>query len=344
MSFIDLSSDTATRPTTGMRAFMAQAEVGDEQRREDPTVNALQELVAELTGKEAALFLPSGTMCNAIAFTVHCRRGEAVILDRQSHPNTAEGGGPAFHAGVLLRTVDGERGVFTPEQVRAEVTAAGTHTSKTVMVSVENTTNRGGGKIWPLDRLKEIRAVADETGMVVHMDGARLMNAVIGSGQPATAFAEHADTLWIDLSKGLGAPVGAVLAGSAAFIEEARRLKHIFGGAMRQAGIIAAAGLYAFEHHVERLAEDHANAKLLEEGLATVPNVRLVAGPVETNIVFFDISATGKASSQICAELEERGVRMANYPDPRTIRAVTHHDVSRDDCARTIEVVREVCA
>ena len=344
MSFIDLSSDTATRPTEGMRAFMARAEVGDEQRREDPTVNALEELAAEMTGKEAALFLPSGTMCNMIALTVQCRRGDAVVVDRGSHVNTAEAGGPAIHAGVLLRTIEGERGVFTPEQVRAEVTAAGTHTSRTAMVSVENSTNRGGGKIWPLERLAEIRAVADETGMVVHMDGARLMNAVIGSGHTAAEFGRHVDTLWIDLSKGLGAPVGAVLAGSQAFIDEARRYKHIFGGAMRQAGIIAAAGLYAFEHHVERLAEDHENCRLLEAGLAEISTIDLVRGPVETNILFIDVARTGKTSGQVCEELEAKGVRMAAYPDPRTIRAVTHHDVTRADCERAVAIVREVCA
>ncbi len=344
VELINLSSDTATKPTDGMRAFMARAEVGDEQRREDPTVNALQDLVAEMTGKEAALFLPSGTMCNMIALTVQCRRGDAVVVDRGSHVNTAEAGGPAIHAGVLLRTIDGDRGVFTPDQIRDEVTPAGTHTSRTAMVSVENTTNRGGGKIWSLERLAEIRAVAAETGMVVHMDGARLMNAVVGGGHTAAEFAGYADTVWIDLSKGLGAPVGAVLAGTADFIEEARRYKHIFGGAMRQAGVIAAAGLYAFEHHVERLAEDHENCRVLEAGLAQIPTVDLVRGPVETNILFLDVSRTGKSSGQVCEELEAKGVRMSAYPDPRTVRAVTHLDVTRADCERAVDLVREVCA
>ena len=344
LGFIDLSSDTATRPSEGMRAFMARAEVGDEQRREDPTVNALQELVAEMTGKEAALFLPSGTMCNIIALAVQCRRGDAVIVDRGCHVNTAEAGGPAVHAGVLLRTIDSARGILTPDDVRAEVTPEGTHTSRTAMVSVENTTNRGGGAIWPLGRLAEIRAVADETGMIVHMDGARLMNAVVASGHTAAEFGAHVDTLWIDLSKGLGAPVGAVLAGSRAFIDEARLYKHRLGGAMRQAGVIAAAGLYAFEHNVERLAEDHENCRLLEAGLAEIPTVDLARGPVETNILFFDVSRTGRSSGQVCEELETKGVRMSAYPDPRTIRAVTHMDVTRAECERAVEIVREVCA
>ncbi|MDQ2683096.1 MAG: threonine aldolase family protein, partial [Chloroflexota bacterium] len=265
---IDLSSDTATRPSAGMRAAMANAEVGDEQRREDPTVNALQELVADLTGKEAGLFLPSGTMGNVIALAVHCRRGDSVIADKYCHISTAEGGSSAFIAQVMLRPVIGERGIFTPDQVRAELSNEGTHTSKTRLISVENTTNRGGGKVWTLDELAAIRAVADEAGMLVHMDGARLMNAVIAGGYTARDAARYVDSVWVDLSKGLGAPVGAVLCGTTAFIEEARLLKHRLGGAMRQAGIIAAAGIYAFEHNVERLAEDHENAKLLEAGIA----------------------------------------------------------------------------
>lgn len=341
---IDLSSDTATRPSQGMREFMAKAPVGDEQRREDPTVNALQAMVAELTGKAAALFLPSGTMCNAIAFTVLTQRGEAVILDRESHPNTSEAGGPAVLAGVLLRTVDGAGGVFTEEQVLREVAAGGTHVSRTAMISVENSTNRGGGKVWPVERLAALRGIADAHGMVLHMDGARLMNAVIASGVTAKAFASHVDTVWIDLSKGLGAPVGAVLAGDAAFIEKARLLKHRFGGAMRQAGVIAAAGLYAFEHNVERLAEDHANAKLLEEGLSAIPGITMVNGPVETNIVFFDVTKTGLTSGEVARRIEADGVRMGPYLYGDVMRAVTHLDVSRADCVTAVEAVRSAVA
>jgi threonine aldolase len=323
---------------------MARAEVGDEQRREDPTVNALQDLVAELTGKEAGLFLPSGTMGNAIAPAVHCRRGDSIVVDRFSHISTAEGGGSAFIAQVMLRQVVGERGIFTPEQLIAEVSPEGTHTSPTTLVSVENTTNRGGGKVWPLDALAGIRRVADQHGMRVHMDGARLMNAVVAGGYTASDAASHVDSVWVDLSKGLGAPVGAVLCGTRDFIEEARLLKHRLGGAMRQAGVIAAAGLFAFEHNVERLVEDHANAKLLEEGIGNVPGIELVYGPVETNIVFFDVSGTGKTAGQICSELEENGVRMAQYPDATKIRAVTHLDVSRHQCERAISTLRAIVA
>ena len=327
-----------------MLAAMARAEVGDEQRREDPTVNALQDLVAELTGKEAGLFLPSGTMCNVIAPAVHCRRGDSVVLDRFSHISTAEGGSSAFIAQVMLRQVVGERGVFTAEQLLAELSSEGTHTSPTRLVSVENTTNRGGGKVWPLDALAPIRRAADEHGLKVHMDGARLMNAVVAGGYTAHDAASYADSVWVDLSKGLGAPVGAVLCGTRAFIQEARLLKHRLGGAMRQAGVIAAAGLYAFEHNVERLTEDHANASLLEEGIGNIPGIALVYGPVETNIVFFDVSGTGRPANEICAALEAEGVRMAQYPDATKIRAVTHLDVSRKQCERAVSVLRSVVA
>jgi threonine aldolase len=341
---IDLSSDTATRPSQGMREFMAKAPVGDEQRREDPTVNQLQELVAELTGKEGALFLPSGTMCNAIAFTVHCDRGDAVILDKWAHPNIAEGGGPALLAGAMIRAMDGVRGVFTAEQARVEVSSRGTHTVKTALVSVENTTNRGGGRCWPLENLAELRALCDEHGMAFHMDGARLMNAVIATGNSARDYASYVDTVWIDLSKGLGAPVGAVLAGPRDFIEEARLYKHRFGGAMRQAGVVAAAGLYAFEHNVERLAEDHANARLIEAGLQTIPGIRTVQGPVETNIVLFDVAESGKTAQEVERSLEAQGVRMSPYILPTWIRAVTHLDVSREECERAVEALRKAVA
>jgi threonine aldolase len=339
---IDLSSDTATKPSEGMRQAMARAEVGDEQRREDPTVNALQDLVAELTGKDAGLFLPSGTMCNVIALAVHCHRGDSVVLDRFCHISTAEGASSAFVAQVMLRQVYGERGIFTPDQIRAELSANGTHTSPTTLISVENTTNRGGGKVWPLDALAAVRALADEQGMLVHMDGARLMNAVVAGGYTAADAGSHADSVWVDLSKGLGAPVGAVLCGTTEFIEEARLLKHRIGGAMRQAGVIAAAGLYAFEHNVERLAEDHQNAKLLEAGIAEIPGLEPVFGPVETNIVFFDVSQSGKSAIDICAELEREGVQMSQYPDPTKIRAVTHLDVSRADCEQAVTALRKV--
>jgi len=340
---IDLSSDTATRPTAAMRRFMAEAAVGDEQRREDPTVNELQAMAAALLGKEAALFLPSGTMCNAIAFCLNAGRGEAVVLDRWAHPNLYEGGGPAWLAQVMLRPVEAPRGVFGAELVRPLLHAGDTHTARTAMISVENTTNHGGGKIWPLATLAELRGLADEHGMTLHMDGARLLNAAVASGVPAATFAGYADSVWLDLSKGLGAPVGAVLAGSGEFVERARRLKHLFGGAMRQAGIIAAAGVYALRHHVERLAEDHANARLLAAGLAAIPGVRLLHDPIETNIVFFDVAGAGTTAAEVERGIEALGVRMGEGAGT-TIRAVTHLDVSPEGCERAVAAVRAVCA
>ena len=340
---IDLSSDTQTKPSAAMREFMATAPVGDEQLREDPSVNRLQEMAATLTGKEAALFLPSGTMCNAIAFCLNANRGEAVILDKDAHPNQSEAGGPAWLANVMLRPVAGPRGIFSVDQVRPWINNGSTHASRTAFISIENTTNRGGGAIWPLERLAELRALADEHGMRLHMDGARLLNAVVASGIPAATYASYVDSVWIDLSKGLGAPVGAVLAGSREFIERARLLKHMLGGAMRQAGVIAAAGIFAFEHNIERLAEDHANARFLAEGLASIPGVRLVYDTVPTNILFFDVSETGMTPQEVERGINALGVRMGGgYDGAKVIRAVTHLDVSRDDCSRAIEAVREV--
>lgn len=340
---IDLSSDTATRPTEAMRQAMATAPVGDDQNREDPTVNRLQDHVAELTGKEAALFLPSGTMCNAIAFTVHCRRGDAVILDRFAHPTLSEAGGPAVLANVLLNTIDTPRGMFTADQVVALLSQGGTHASRTSLISIENTTNMGGGAVWSPDELARIGALARQHGVAVHMDGARLMNAVVASGNSPRDFARDVDSVWIDLSKGLGAPIGAVLAGSSAFIEEARRYKHMFGGAMRQAGIVAAAGVYAFEHHVDRLAEDHANARLLAEGLATIPGVSLTYDTIDTNIVFFNIEGTGLSAKAFNEGLQAQGVRMGAWnPAGSLVRAVTHLDVTREDCERAVEASRKV--
>ncbi len=337
---IDFRSDTLTKPSAEMRRVMAEAEVGDEQYGEDPTVNRLQELAAELTGKDAALFVPSGTMCNAIAYAVHCRPGDAVFLERRAHPNIAEGGGPALFASAMMRSIDGERGVFTAEQVRPFVSSRGTHTSKSALVSVENTSNQGGGKIWPLEVLAGLRALCDETGMKLHMDGARLMNASVGSDTPVSVIASFPDTVWIDLSKGLGAPVGAVLAGPADFIEEGRLWKHRLGGAMRQAGIIAAAGIYAFEHNVDRLAEDHENAKFLAEGLGNIAGIELLRAPIETNIVIFSVANTGMTAPEFAKVMrDEHGVAMSPYIDPLTIRAVTHMDVDREDCAKGIAAV-----
>ncbi|HEX5166250.1 MAG TPA: GntG family PLP-dependent aldolase [Thermomicrobiales bacterium] len=337
---IDLSSDTATKPSREMRAFMADAEVGDEQRREDPTVNLLQEMVAELFGKEEALFLPSGTMCNAIAIKVHTRMGDEMILHRDAHPYTSEGGGPAALAGISCRLLDGPRGMYTAEQVVDAISPENPHSARSRLVSIENTTNAGTGKVWPLEAIHAIAAVAHERGLKTHMDGARLMNAVVASGIPAKDFVAEMDTAWVDLSKGLGCPVGGVLAGTHEDMALARRYKHLYGGAMRQAGIIAAAGVYALRHNVERMAEDHANAKLLAQGLAEIPGIQIKVDDIETNIVHFDVSETGRTGAEVNEAITSRGARMGGGSGPR-MRAVTHLDVSRADIERTVEIMRD---
>jgi len=335
---VNLYSDTQTRPTEGMRRAIAAAEVADEQRGLDPTVNALQERVAELLGHEAGLFLPSGTMCNAIALRLHIRPGgDAVLLDRTAHPMVAEAGGPTALSGAFPQPLDGDGGIFTAQQVEAALAAPGDrYAPRSRLVSVEQTTNMGGGRVWPLATVREVLAVARRHGLRAHLDGARLLNAVVASGVSAADYASGFDTAWLDFTKGLGAPVGAVLAGSRELIDEAWRYKQMWGGAMRQAGIVAAGGLYALDHHVERLAEDHAHARVLAEGLAAIPGVEIDAARVETNIVIFAVpDAAGLA-----AGLEEAGVE-ASRLDSRRVRMVTHLDVDRAGVERALGAVRD---
>jgi threonine aldolase len=341
MQTVNLFSDTQTRPTEGMRRAMYEAEVGDEQRLLDPTVNALQERVAGLLGHEAALYLPSGTMCNAIAFRLHIRPGgDEVLLDRTAHPRVAEAGGPGSISGAQLTLLDGDGGVFSPEQLREQIHPAGDrYGPRTRLVSVEQTTNMGGGRVWPLETVRGVLEVAREHGMNAHLDGARLMNAVVASSVPAADWASGFDTAWIDFTKGLGAPVGACLAGSRELIDEAWRYKQMWGGALRQAGIIAAAGLYALDHNVERLADDHANARVLAEGLAAIPGVRLDADRVETNIVIFEVDD----AFALVGTLHDAGVEVTPL-GPARVRMVTHLDVDRAGCERAVSVIRETLA
>jgi threonine aldolase len=335
---VDLYSDTVTRPTPEMRRFMCEAEVGDEQKHEDPTVNLLQEMVAELLGKEAAVFLPSGTMCNEIALRVHCRPGEEMLAHRTAHPIHFESGGPAALAGVNVRPLDGARGQFDAATLEEGIRPDFRHFPRSRLVWVEQTSNLGGGSIWPLERVRAVTDVARRHRLATHLDGARLMNAVVASGVAAREWAAPFDSAWIDFTKALGAPVGAALAGSRDFIAEAWRLKQQMGGAMRQAGIIAAGGVYALRHHVKRLAEDHANARRLAEGLAALPGVALDPATVETNLVFFDL--TGRLDAGAFVErLLARGVRMGAL-GPRTVRAVTHLDVSAAQIERALDGAR----
>jgi threonine aldolase len=332
---VNLLSDTQTRPTAGMRAAIAAAEVGDEQRGRDPTTNALQERVAELLGHEAAVLLPSGTMCNEIAFRVHARPGgDEVLLDRTSHPVNFEAGGPAQLAGLMIRTLDGEGGVFTADQLEAAIRPPyNRYAPRSRLVSVEQTTNLGGGRVWPLDTVRAVVDVARRHGLKAHLDGARLMNAVVASGVPASAYAGGFDSAWLDFTKGLGAPVGAVLAGSRELIDEAWRWKQMLGGALRQSGVLAAACVYALENHVERLAEDHEHARLLAEGLAALPGVVLDPSTVETNIVIFGVDDAPALVAGVGDRVELQAV------DARRIRAVTHLDVGREDVQLALDAV-----
>ena len=337
---VDLYSDTLTKPTLEMRRFMCEADVGDEQKHEDPTVNLLQEMVADLLGKEAALFLPSGTMCNEIALRVHCRHGEEMLAHKTAHPIHFEAGGPAALAGVNVQALDGPRGQYEAATLEAAIRPDNRHMPRSRLAWVEQTSNLGGGSIWSLDEVRAVTDVARRRGLSTHMDGARLMNAVVASGIPAQQWAAPFDSAWIDFTKGLGAPVGAAIAGSRNFIAEAWRLKQQMGGAMRQAGIIAAGGVYALKHHVKRLAEDHVNAKRLAEGLATLPGITLDPATIETNLVFFDLTGALDASAAV-EQLLTRGVRMGAL-GPRTIRAVTHLDVSAQGIERALDAAKAV--
>ena len=338
---IDFASDTKTRPTPGMRAAMAAAEVGDERANEDPTVNRLNARCAKLLGKEDAVFLPSGTMANEIALAVHCRPGEEVICDATSHIIGFEGGGPAALAGVMIQPLPGRRGIFSAGQLRAAMRPDRPYAPRQRLVAVEQTSNLGGGAIWPLATLEAVSAVARDAGLSTHMDGARLLNACVASGIEAAAFARSFDSVWIDFSKGLGAPGGAVLAGSRAFCNEAFRHKLRWGGAMRQSGIIAAACEYALDHQVDRLAEDHANARRLADGLAGISGIVIDPAEIETNLVYFELDAGAMSAAGFCAALQSRGVRMTEM-GARRVRAVTHLDVDAAMVERAILAVAEV--
>ena len=341
---VSLFSDTGTRPSAAMREAMAAAAVGDEQEGEDPTVNRLQARVAALLGKEAALWFPSGTMCNLVAVKAHTRPGDVVIAEALAHIVRAESGGAALASGVQLEPIRTQRGIFTVDELEAAFGRVGTVPAPwgapAGLVCVEQTHNLGGGSIWPLDALDGVAECAARRGVPVHMDGARLLNASVASGVPAAAFAARADSVWLDFTKGLGAPIGAVLAGRREFLVRARRYKQLFGGGMRQAGIAAAGCLYALDHHVERLAEDHALARRLARGLAQIAGIRLRAPAPETNLVFFDAGELGLDAAQLTERLAARGVRVSAIG--KWLRAVTHLDVSEADIDRAIAAVQQI--
>ncbi len=340
-SLVDLISDTATRPCPRMREVMAQAPVGDEQLDEDPSVNALNARVAQMLGKEAALFLPSGTMANQIALAVHCRSGDAIIAAHNAHIIGSEGAGAAVFAGAVIQGVETPDGIFDADDLARHWRAPKLKSPKVRVLAVEQTNNRGGGSVWPVQTLRAVSCFARERGLVMHMDGARLMNAVVASGISARQYAELCDTVWIDLSKGLGCPIGSVLAGSKAFIEQANVWKHRFGGAMRQAGIVAAAGIYALENNVAKLADDHRRATTFAEFLSGFPGIALVHKNVQTNLVFFNVEKTGRRAPDIARALLAQGVRIGAESDA-VMRAVFHLDVNDQGLQRAMDAMRDV--
>lgn len=336
---IDLRSDTVTLPTEAMRQAMAHAEVGDDVYGEDPTVRRLEERAAELVGTEAALFMPSGTMANQVAIAGHTRPGQEVIVEGGSHIYNVELGTMARFSGVQPRVLAGERGVFTPHQVATAIRPDLYYLAPTGLVCLENTHNAAGGRIWPLAVAREILDVAHARGIPVHLDGARIFNAAVATGTPVGELAAGFDSVMFCLSKGLGCPVGSVLCGSRAFIAAARRIRKALGGGMRQAGILAAAGLYALDHHVDRLAQDHEHARILAAGLAQLPGLRVE--PPETNIVIFEIT-TGPDAEALCRQLRARGVLASPAgagTSTRQVRMVTHLGISAADVRRTVDLV-----
>lgn len=338
---INLYSDTQTLPTAAMRQAIANAEVGDEQRGEDPTVNQLCERVADLLGKETAVFLPSGTMCNEIAIRVHCQPGDEIIAEETSHIRNFEGGGPAALSGAMIWPIAGQRGIFSAEQLSEAIRPVNRYFPRSRLVVVEQTANMAGGSIWPLAKIEEVARTARQHQLTLHMDGARLLNAVVAAGVSARDFATPFDSAWIDLSKGLGCPVGAVLVGSKAFIEEVWWWKQRMGGALRQAGILAAAGIYALDHHVERMAEDHDNARWFAEQIAEIPGISVDLQSVQTNMVFFDVSDSGQTAAEVSQKLEQQGILIGALSATR-LRAVTHLDVNREGVTAAVKALREI--
>jgi threonine aldolase len=337
---IDMRSDTVTTPTAAMKAAMFAAPVGDDVYGEDPTVNALEEAVAVRLGKEAAIFVPSGTMANQIAVRLHCRPGDELITEETSHVVLWEGGGPAALSGVTVRTLPGDFGKLTLQQLEALHRPDDIHTPPSKLLWLENTHNRGGGTCYDIDAVRAISQWARGEGMARHLDGARLWNAVVATGVPADVWAAQFDTVSVCFSKGLGAPVGSALAGTKEQIALARRYRKLFGGGMRQAGFLAAACLYAMEHHVQRLADDHANAKFLADAVRSVPGFTLVPPVVETNLVWFEVDRSKHGSPQeVMKKLRAKGVLVSALGE-KTVRGVTHLNVTRDDCERAAAAVR----
>jgi len=339
---IDLRSDTVTRPTPEMWEAMFRAEVGDDVYGEDPTANHLEEKVATLLGKEASIFVPSGTMANELCLKAHTRPGDEVIVEIDSHIFHDESGAAAALAGVQLHPLKGERGILYPEQIeRAIRDSQDYHLPITRLICLENTHNRGGGTIYPLKIVEEISQIARKHHLLLHMDGARLLNATVALGIDPTEYTQYVDSVTLCLSKGLGAPVGSMVAGTKEFIQQVRRFRKMYGGGMRQIGFLAAAGIYALDHHIERLAEDHQKAKRLAEALSKIPGIKIEPERVQTNILYFEVKKEGWTARRAVEELRQRGILVLLIQEP-LIRAVTHLDVSEEDIERTISVFQEL--
>jgi len=338
---VDLRSDTVTRPSPGMRKAMAEAEVGDDVFGDDPTVNRLQERVAQLLGKEAALYVPSGSMANQTAIRSQTQPGDEIIAHADSHIYHYEAGAPAGLSGCSMRLLAGPRGTFDAAAVRGAMRPTDSHFPQSALIVVENTHNRGGGTCWSLDEIARIRGVADEFRVRMHLDGARLMNACVAKGHSPTQYTKYFDTVSMCFSKGLGAPVGSAVAGTKETIKRVHRFRKMFGGGMRQAGVIAAAALYALDHNIDRLAEDHANAKRLASAIADMPGVSVDVDAVETNILYVDVNESTGTAKSVCDALREHQV-WAIPTAPQRFRAVTHLDVSAEGIDRAIAALHRV--
>jgi threonine aldolase len=338
---IDLRSDTVTRPTPAMRRAMAEAEVGDDVYREDPTVNRLEQRAAEIAGKEAALFVPTGTMGNTIALKLLTEHGQEVVCDSRAHILDWELSMLAWFAGCLARAIPTDNGILSWDRIKPYVRPFGPHNAPTAAIEIENTHNMGGGRVYPQAVIDEICDRAHELGLRVHMDGARVFNAAAASGRPVAEIVSHVDTVMFCLSKALGAPAGSMLAGPRDLIDRGRLLRKRLGGGMRQAGVLAAAGLIALEEMPAHLPSDHENARYIAKRLSEFNGVKVL--PVDTNIVIFDVSETGLTAREVSAALKTRGVLM-NPVNDRSLRAVTHHDVTRDQCVEAMDAMAELAA
>lgn len=336
---IDLYSDTQTRPTPGMREAMARAVVGDEQSDSDPTTRALCDRVAALLGKEDGVFMPSGTMCNLVSILVQTRPGDEIVVDDQSHIYNTEAAGSAAIGGVSVAALRTPAGIYSPEQFEAAIRTPARTAPRSALVSVEQTTSFSGGSVWELADMRRIRDIAHARGLKAHIDGARLLNAVVATGIPAAEYAEGFDSVWLDLSKGLGCPVGAVLCGTKDFVVEAWRWKYRLGGAMRQSGVIAAAGLYALDHHIDQLAADNANLRLLHEAVRDLPGLAFDATAGQSNILCFSVEGLGVTAAEFAAACLAEDVRVRAI-GAYQIRATTHLDVDRAGVERAAAVIR----